>query len=157
MRLFPWRKAKDVAADPRTLVRRFYEEVWNRADEDVARVILHPDLVFRGSLGPERHGVDGFIDYMRSVHAALAEYRCVIDDLVATDIRAAARMTFTGIHRGEFFGVPATGRRITWVGSAFFTIAAGRIERLWVLGDIDRVRSQLGASERSAFESGERE
>jgi len=41
---------------------------------------------------------------MRSIHAALAGYTCRIDDLVATDHRAAARMTFTGIHRARIFG-----------------------------------------------------
>lgn len=140
-----------MTANPETLVRRFYAEVWDRADEDVARAILDPGFAFRGSLGPERRGVDGFIDYMRAVHAALGEYRCIVDELVATESRAAARMTFTGIHRGGFFGVPATGRRITWAGAAFFAVAGGRIASLWVLGDIDAVKAQLGAAEGAGF------
>jgi len=44
---------------PETLVGRVYAEVWDRADEDVAREILAPDFRFRGSLGPEKTGVDG--------------------------------------------------------------------------------------------------
>lgn len=124
-------------------MRRFYAEVWDRADETAAREILHPDFRFRGSLGPEHRGVDGFISYMRSVHTALAEFSCIIEDLVAADSRAAARMTFTGLHRGEFFGVPATGRRLTWAGAAFFTVAEDRLAALWVLGDIDGLKAQL--------------
>ena len=92
MQRFPWRKANVVNANPQALVRRFYEEVWSRIDEDVAREILHPDFAFRGSLGSERRGVDGFVDYVHSVHAALREYRCTIVDIVATETRAAARM-----------------------------------------------------------------
>ena len=57
--------------DPAELVRRFYEDVWNRADGRAARTLLDRGLRFRGSLGPQRVGPDGFIDYMRSVHAAL--------------------------------------------------------------------------------------
>lgn len=140
-----------MTADSQALVRRFYAEVWDRGDEDVAREILHPDLAFRGSLGPERSGVDGFIGYMRSVLAALGEFRCDIEDLVATGTRAAARMSFTGIHRGELFGVPATGRRVTWAGAAFFTVADGRITALWVLGDVDGLKAQLGAGGEAAF------
>ncbi|MBM3644042.1 MAG: ester cyclase [Alphaproteobacteria bacterium] len=141
----------EKAADPATLVRRFYGEVWNRADETVARAILDPDFRFRASLGPERRGPDGFIDYMRAVHAALGGYTCVIDDLVATHDRAAARMTFRGVHRAPFFGVPATGREIVWAGGAFFRCARGRIVELWVLGDIDAVKTQLGAAGTSRF------
>ena len=45
-----------MAADPATLVARFYDEAWNQADETVAREILAEDFSFRGSLGSERCG-----------------------------------------------------------------------------------------------------
>jgi steroid delta-isomerase-like uncharacterized protein len=138
-------------ATPKSLVEQFYHEVWNRADEAVAREILHPDFRFRASLGPERLGPDGFIEYMRSIHAALADYTCRIDDLVTTGNRAAARMSFSGIHRARFFGVEATGRVITWAGGAFFTTDGERITELWVLGDIDSVKQQLGAPQDTGF------
>jgi len=133
------------------LVERFYGEVWNKADEAVAREILHIDFAFRGSLGLTRTGRDGFIDYLRSTLAVLGEYQCVIEDLIATDRRAAAKMMFAGVHRGIFFGVPATGRRITWPGSAFFTTDGKQITVLWVLGDIDALKRQLGAEIGSPF------
>jgi len=108
-----------------------------------SREILAPDFRFRGSLGPEKVGVDGFVDYMRAVHRALGDYQCEIIELVVEDNRAAARMLFHGNHRAEFFGVPATGSRIEWAGAAFFETDQGRITGLWVLGDIDSVRQQL--------------
>jgi predicted ester cyclase len=135
----------------RTLVERFYFEAWNRADEDVAREILHPRFRFRASLGPERSGPDGFIEYMRSIHAALADYTCVIDDLIVTEVRAAARMTFRGVHRGRFFDVEPTAREIRWAGGAFFTTDGQQIVDLWVLGDIDAVKQQLNASPLAGF------
>lgn len=56
------------------LVERFYHRVWNKADEVEAHEILDIDFRFRGSLGPELRGPDGFIAYMRSVHAALEDF-----------------------------------------------------------------------------------
>ena len=50
-----------MGTDPQHLVERFYNEVWNQADETVAREILAEDFRFRGSLGPEKFGQDGFI------------------------------------------------------------------------------------------------
>ncbi len=126
------------------LVERFYNEVWNNADDDVAREILTTDFRFRGSLGPEHRGQEGFIEYMRSIHTALANYTCVIEDLVITEDRVAARMTFKGLHQASFFGVEATGREVAWVGTAFFRMRDDRISELWVLGDIDSVKQQLG-------------
>jgi len=134
-----------------TLVERFYFEVWNRADGQVAHEILRHDFKFRASLSVERHGPEGFIDYMRSIHAALGNYTCVIDDLIATENRAAARMTFRGIHRGRLFGVEPTGREVRWAGGAFFTTTNGQIAELWVLGDVDSLKQQLKASDAAAF------
>jgi predicted ester cyclase len=139
--------------DTRTLVERFYFEVWNRADEIVAREILHPNFRFRGSLGPERRGSDGFIDYMRSIHSALADYTCVIDDLIVANDRAAARMTFKGLHRARFFEVEPTGKEVRWAGGAFFKTDGTQIVDLWVIGDVDSVKQQLNAPLRSTFES----
>jgi predicted ester cyclase len=135
----------------RRLVERFYREVWNQADEAVAGEILHPDFRFRASLGLERLGLAGFLDYMRSIYAALENYTCVIDDLIATERRAAARLRFHGIHRGPFFGVAPTRREIAWSGAAFFTTDRNRITELWVLGDVDAVKRQLGATPESSF------
>ncbi|MEM7170715.1 MAG: ester cyclase [Pseudomonadota bacterium] len=136
------------------LIERFYHDLWNQADESVASEILHLDFRFRGSLGPEKRGRAGFIDYMRSVHRALGNYTCTIEDIVATDRRAAARMTFQGIHRADFFGVPATGQEIQWAGAAFFQSDGQVLTALWVLGDIDAVKHQLRAGAAEGF-SGE--
>ncbi len=132
-----------VAATVTALVGRFYDVVWNKADERSAREILDPDFIFRASLGPELRGPDGFIAYLRSVHAALEGFTCTIEDLIAAGDRAAAKMRFTGTHRAKFFGIEATGRHIAWSGAAFFTAPGGRIGELWVLGDVEAVMRQL--------------
>jgi len=127
----------------RSLVERFYLEVWNARAEDVADDILSPNFAFRGSLGPEKLGVDGFLNYTRDVHRALGRYECIIEDMVESGDRLAARMLFRGIHQADFFGVPAKGREIAWAGAAFFTAKDARLSSLWVLGDVDAVKAQL--------------
>jgi predicted ester cyclase len=125
------------------LVRRFYDQVWNKADEGAARDILSANFRFHASLGPELRGPGGFIAYLRAVHAALGNFICTIDELIATQDRAAARMSFHGTHRGTLFGLASTGRDIRWSGAAFFKIDRGMIAELWVLGDVDAVKRQL--------------
>jgi steroid delta-isomerase-like uncharacterized protein len=134
------------------LVRRFYAEVWNRRSAEVAREILAPDFAFRGSLDAVRTSAEGFIDYMHKVHDALGGYTCTIVDLVASGDRAVACLDFHGVHRGPFFGVPATGREIRWAGAAFFREDGGRLVELWVLGDVDAVKKQLGCGAQATFE-----
>jgi len=142
--LLPPKEEQDTVSPPSYLVERFYHEVWNLADETAAREILDPDFHFRGSLGPETRGPDGFIAYVRLIHAALSGFTCTIEDIIEDGTRAAAKMRFAGRHSGTFFGVAPTGREIVWSGAAFFTTDAGRITALWVLGDVDAVKRQLG-------------
>lgn len=137
--------------NPKALVECFYADVWNGRDFDVAHNIIAPDFRFRGSLGPEKKGIDGFFEYVEAVHAALGNYTCIIKDLVITDDRVAARMTFRGTHQAEFFGVAATRREIEWAGAAFFTVSGNKLSHLWVLGDVDAVKQQLGASSVGQF------
>jgi predicted ester cyclase len=128
------------------LVETFYYDLWNAANEAVAWEILHPDFRFRASLGPEKIGPVGFIEYMRQIHAALAGFQCTIHEMLESGERVAARMRFRGIHSGIFFGMPPTGREIVWSGAAFFHIIGLQIASLWVLGDVDAVKRQLGAA-----------
>jgi predicted ester cyclase len=106
---------------------------------------LHDQFEVKGSLGSIRVGPGAFMDYFRSVHATLGEYHCEIHDLIQANDRAVARMRFSGIHRGIFFGMPATGRRMGWDAAAFFTTDRRQITKLWVLGDIDGLKTQLSA------------
>jgi steroid delta-isomerase-like uncharacterized protein len=132
---------------PEMQVRRFYVELWDAGEAAVAHEILAADFRFRGSLGPERRGVEGFLGYWRDVRGALTDYRSDIEALLIDGRRAAARMTFSGRHVGAFYGAAPTGRRVSWSGAAFFDFADdGRIAALWVLGDVDGLKAQLGGA-----------
>ena len=115
--------------DSRALVELFYNDIWNRRDYAVANDLLAVDFRFRGSLGDKTVGIPAFLAYVDSVHAALADYRCTIEELIADKQRASARMMFSGRHRAPLLGVAATGREVSWAGAAFFTVAkaSGRI------------------------------
>ena len=138
-------------SDSRKLVERFYADIWNRQDFAVADEILAAVFRFRGSLGSESIGIPAFLAYVQSIHTALADYRCAIDELIADGEHAAARMTFAGIHRGPLFGVPATGKSVAWAGAGFFRITESRIVSLWVLGDVEGLKRQLGAAAAAPF------
>ncbi len=121
---------------PSEAVTRFYAEVWNRMDKAPVKAMFHVDFTFRGSLGPVKVGHAGFWDYMDEVDAALEGFHCAVQDIVDDGAHAFARVLFSGIHRGELMGRPATGRRVQWMGAARFTLRDGKIADLWVLGDL---------------------
>ena len=54
-----------------------------------------------------------------------------------------AKMKFSGTHVGPLLGQPPTHKHVFWFGSALFTIREGKIEELWVLGDVQGLLSQI--------------
>jgi len=124
-------------------VRRFYDVLWNARDKRAMPSVLREDFSFRGSLGHEKRGHDGFAEYADMVHGALGDFRCLIDQLVAEGDKVFAKMTFTGIHRGELMGFEPTGKRVSWKGCALFTFEGDLISEVWVLGDLKGLETQL--------------
>ena len=127
----------------RAQVERFYHDIWNSHDKTAIPAVLHRDFSFRGSLGEERRGHDGFADYLDKVHRALDDYRCIIEELVVEPPKAFARMTFRGVHVDEFLGYAPTGKPVRWAGAALFTFEGEKIKDAWVLGDLKGLQSVL--------------
>ncbi len=127
----------------KNLVREFYSELWNRNNKTKLTQILHEDLIFRGSLGDEKRGIEGFTKYVDKVHLALANYHCEILDMVAEGNKVFAKMSFSGIHRNEFMGYKASYQKVSWYGTALFTFKKEKISEIWVLGDLKSLEQQL--------------
>lgn len=133
------------AAHNQRLVETFFNVMWNTWDDATLRDILDPDIDFRGSIGLQVNGHDGFAGYMQTIRDAFSDFYNRIDDIVATDDRAVARLTYTGTHDGTLFEHAATGRRIEYAGVAMFTMAGGKITKVWVLGGRLTLLQQIGA------------
>lgn len=127
----------------RRLVHRFYERLWNDADDDAVETTLTADFRFRGSLGTETVGVNGWRGYRDTVLAGAADFRTEILDLVCEPERAAARVRCTGTHTGPILGLAPTGRAFAYDVAAFFRADDGKLDAAWVLGDLDALRAQL--------------
>ncbi|MDH3376505.1 MAG: ester cyclase [Gammaproteobacteria bacterium] len=125
-------------------VHNFYETIWNLHDASEVNNVLHPDFTFRGSLGHENKGRGGFIGYVDMVHAALGEYRCIIDELVAAGDKVFARMTFTGVRNGHFMDYAPSKKRLSWSGYALVTFIDNKVSDLWALADLKFLELRLG-------------
>jgi predicted ester cyclase len=125
------------------LVRRFYDEAWNAWDDGAVEDLLAPDVRFRGSLGDEVVGHEGFRAYRDRVRRAVPDFANEIVELVAATDRAAARLRYSGHQEGPLLGRMGYGQPIAYEGAAFFTIVGGCIATVWVLGDLDGLRRQL--------------
>jgi predicted ester cyclase len=68
-----------------------------------------------------------------------------VEDLIAEDDKVVGRTTVTATHQGEFMGVAATGKPVTYNEIFIFRFADGRIAETWGVVDVLSQMKQLGA------------
>jgi steroid delta-isomerase-like uncharacterized protein len=55
---------------------------------------------------------DGVMQFFRMYRAAFPDLRMDAEDVLSSGDKAVARVRATGTHKGEFMGMPATGKRV---------------------------------------------
>jgi len=129
----------------KALVRRYYDDLWNRWDLALADEIVAEDISFRGSLGVTLRGREGFKRYVETVRSAFPDFENRIEELIAEGDQVVARLTYRGTHRGELFGSAPTGKRVEYTGVGIFRLREGQIVEAWILGDTLALMRQVGA------------
>ena len=62
-----------MAGGTEKVIERFYHELWNRWNLDVADEILAEDVRFRGTLGSTLEGREAFKGYVETVRRAFPD------------------------------------------------------------------------------------
>lgn len=88
-------------------------------------------------------GRDGVKASMRRHLQGFPDLHVTIDDIVAEGDKVSLWYTVEGTHKGEFEGVPATGKRVTWPGADLFRIEGGKISDARFLSDSLGLLKQL--------------
>lgn len=84
--------------------------------------------------------------FAKAFYSAFEGMHHTIDDLFATDERAAVRFALKGTHSGNFFGVPASGKPVTVYANVLLQIAHGQVTSLFGIFDEAGLLRQIGAT-----------
>lgn len=131
------------AEENKEIVRRFFEEGPSKGNLNVADELLSPDFILHVPL-PSSPGIEGINEVITACRAAFEHLNVTIEDMVADGNNVAARFTARGIHKGNFMGLPATGKPITMTGIEIFRIKDGKIAELWGEANLLGLMQQLG-------------
>ena len=67
-----------------------------------------------------------------------------VDEVIGEGDSVAARWTVNGTHRGEFQGIPASGRKVSVSGVTLHHVKDGKIRETWLSYDNMELLQQLG-------------
>jgi predicted ester cyclase len=79
------------------------------------------------------------------LRSACADFNATIDDILAEGDEVVIRQTWSGTQRGEFMGMPPTGKRVSFGVIDILRFAGGKVVEHWGQMDSMRVMQQLGA------------
>lgn len=130
-------------AHNRALMQRFIEEVWNQknlevADEVFATNATSPDA----AMLPD--GPDGVKIIAGMFFEAFPDFHMEIDFLAAEGDRVAAHFVQGGTHQGPLFGIPATGKTVSFGEMGILRLEGGKVVESFYNTDMMGLMQQLG-------------
>jgi predicted ester cyclase len=118
----------------KALVSREQEELWNHTGNlDAAQELFAPQQA------------DAARQEAADFRRGFPDVRSSIEDLIAEGDRVVARWRARATHRGEYAGVPPTGREVEFTGISVYRIEGGRIAQSWTEEDDLGLMRQIGA------------
>src|ERR1700704_3513073 len=136
--------------DPKAIVVRFMDEFLNAHDVSIARQFVTGDHVAHFAGIPQTLDLQAWLHVGQGYFEAFPDFHLTVQDLVAEGDRVAVRWTWTGTHKGEFMGAPATGKHVEGAGMGLYRVSGSLIAEQWVTEDMTALMRQLGVNNRRA-------
>jgi predicted ester cyclase len=103
----------DLTSRNKDLMRRIYQDMWNRADPSLAAEIF-----------AQPEGVERFVSQFL---LSFPDLQHTIEEMIAEEDRVAVRFSAHGTHTGQWMHFAPTGKAIHYTGITLARIAGGKI------------------------------
>jgi steroid delta-isomerase-like uncharacterized protein len=123
---------------------RFVEEVINQGKYEVCDEIVEENFVELDPLPGQQQGREGLKDVIRMMRAGFPDIHWETVETIASGDKVVSRFKWTGTHRGDFLGIPATGRSVNVPGVVIDRLEGGKMADSRILMDTMMMMQQLG-------------
>jgi predicted ester cyclase len=133
-----------LTTDTKTMIERIPLEILNEGKFGLIDEIYAADYVEntpQPGVPPTR---EGFKQTAIALRSAFPDLHYGIEDAIVTGDKVVHRLTVSGTMKGEFAGMPATGKHATWTEIHIGRVADGRLVEHWGLIDRLAMLVQLG-------------
>jgi steroid delta-isomerase-like uncharacterized protein len=137
------------------VVRQYFEASERQGIEGMGQFVSSANysLHFAGMPSPTMDW-NGHKQLFNVLASAFPDFRHNIEDMVAEgEDKVAVRFNITATHKGEFQGIPPTGKKVSMSAMDLMTIIDGKITEEWVILDMMGLMQQIGAIPANAHAS----
>lgn len=106
---------------------------------------FHDDIVEEVPFPGQGPGLAGLMETVVALRTAFPDMRWRVDEQIAEDQRVLTRFVWEGTHRGNFLGMPATGRAVSVWGMVIDQFDGAKVRSTRILMDTMGLMQQLGA------------
>ncbi|HBY95362.1 MAG: ester cyclase [Ardenticatenaceae bacterium] len=128
----------------KAVIRRWIEEVINKQNLAVIDETHTSDSINHFLPPGLPQGPAGEKQLSTMFFSAFPDGKFTIEDLIAEGDKIAMRYTYRGTHKGDFQGIPPTGKQFTATGINILRFSGGKIAESWVSFDTLGLMQQLG-------------
>ncbi len=129
----------------KNLVRRLFEEVWNKGNLQVTDDLLTPNYAHHDSSTPDLgRGPEGEKKRATLYRTAFPDLRLTVEDIIAEGETVVARWSCRGTHKGDLNGIAPTGKRVNITGISIAHFTNGKMSEGFVHWDALSLMQQLG-------------
>lgn len=93
------------------------------------------------------------IEHIEFFEGAFPKYELFIEEMITEGNKVVVRGRATGIHKGEFNGIPPTGRKMDLPFVIRYTIENEKITDMWLIADQMILMEQLAVMPPQTIES----
>jgi steroid delta-isomerase-like uncharacterized protein len=134
-----------MPTDNKAIVRRLYEEVWNKRRLEVIDELISPSHALNDPIASDSQiGPKLYKQRVLEFANSFPDFRFTIEDMITEKGKVVASWTFSGTHKGEFRNIPATGNKVLVEGITIHLISNGKILDSYARWDALGLMRQLG-------------
>jgi steroid delta-isomerase-like uncharacterized protein len=82
------------------------------------------------------HGREEFKKVLARLQKAFPDIQYMIEDTVVAGDRIILRWQARGTHKGEYLGIPATGRSASYTGITIYELKGDKVAKIFVAADL---------------------
>jgi steroid delta-isomerase-like uncharacterized protein len=134
------------AEDKKSLIRRYYQEVWSRGNLAFVDVHMTADYVNidPATPGARLEGREAFKQLVGGLREAFHDMTMTVDDQHVDGDVVVTEWTSRAVHRGPLMGIPPTGRAGVTTGITVSRLAGDKIRQDHAIWDLFGLLRQMG-------------
>lgn len=128
----------------KALTRRIFEEGVNQNKPSVFDELFAPNFAIHDAPFGAQRGPEGFRQLIGMFRTGFPDLRVTIEEELAEGDRVIHRGYATATHKGDFQGIPPTGKQVKINYIDIWRVANGKMVENWVQMDLLGLMQQLG-------------